>query len=357
MTDLRRQRRNRDRRVVAEVQHRDRENEGEVEPVGDVDVRLLAAPERAEEDQKIGDPDDGQPEIDVPFRLGVFLALGDAEQVAGAGEHDEHLIAEHDEPRREVAGEAGAAGALHDVERGGEQHVAAEGEDHRRGVQRPQTAEVEPGRDVQPGIGEFEGDVDAHRHARHAPEQRREGAEFDRSEIVVGLAVDLERRLRRPRRIALEDGEDARRGGDDAKRHMKRVSRFDGLGGGIKASQGQDSQHRRQPDFAAAHRLSRRDRLHVKPPAPIGKSPPDTGRRPFARLDSGQARGRIPAPPLVMRFSFGVRVRLPRHTAHERCGGRPPRSRTYAELQENLCSAPMRQSRAQGRSCDGVSQG
>ena len=249
------------------------------------------------------------------------------------------LIAEHDEPRREVAGEAGAAGALHDVERGGEQHVAAEGEDHRRGVQRPQTAEVEPGRDVQPGIGELEGDVDAHRHARHAPEQRREGAEFDGSEIVVGLAVDLERRLRRPRRIALEDGEDARRGGDDAKRHMERVSRFNGLGGGIKASQGQDSQHGRQPDFAAAHRLSRRDRLHVKPPAPIGESPPDTGRRPFARLDSGQARGRIPAPPLVMRFSFGACVRLPRHTAHERCGGRPPRSRTYAELQENRRSS------------------
>ena len=62
-------------------------------------------------------------------------------------------------------------------------------------MQRPQAAEVEPGRDVEPGKGELEGDVDAHRHARQAPEQSREGAEFDGPEIVVGLAVDLERGL------------------------------------------------------------------------------------------------------------------------------------------------------------------
>jgi hypothetical protein len=47
-------------------------------------VRLLALHDRAEEDREVGDPDDGQPEVDVPFGLGVFLALGDAEQVAGA---------------------------------------------------------------------------------------------------------------------------------------------------------------------------------------------------------------------------------------------------------------------------------
>ena len=146
---------------------------------------------------------------DVPFRLGVFLAVGDAEQIARPGDHDEHVVAEHDEPRREIADQAGAAGALDDVERGGEQHVAAEGEDHRRSVQRPQAAEIEPRRDVEPGIGELEGDVDAHRHARHAPEQGGEGAELDRPEIVVGLAVDFERRrVGRPRRVALEDGED-----------------------------------------------------------------------------------------------------------------------------------------------------
>ena len=100
---------------------------------------------RAEEDQQIGDPDDGQPEVGVPFRLGIFLRLGDAEQIAGAGDDDEEVVAEHDEPGREVAGEPRAAGALHDIERGRDQHVAAEGEDHRRGVQRPEAAERDPG--------------------------------------------------------------------------------------------------------------------------------------------------------------------------------------------------------------------
>jgi hypothetical protein len=47
--------------------------------------------QRAEEDQQVDDPDHGQPEVGVPFRLGVFLALGDAQQIAGAGEHDEQL--------------------------------------------------------------------------------------------------------------------------------------------------------------------------------------------------------------------------------------------------------------------------
>ena len=60
---LRRERRDRNRRVVAEMQHRDRQDEGEIEPVGDVDVRLLAAHQRAEEHQQIGDPDDGQPQV------------------------------------------------------------------------------------------------------------------------------------------------------------------------------------------------------------------------------------------------------------------------------------------------------
>ena len=141
---LRREQRHRDRGVVDEMQHRDGDDEGEVEPVGDVDVRLVAPHDGAEEDQQVGDPDDREPQVGVPFGLGVFLRLGDAEQIAGAGDHDEEVVAEHDEPRREVAGEPRAAGALHDVERGGEQHVAAEREDHRRGVQRPQAAERDP---------------------------------------------------------------------------------------------------------------------------------------------------------------------------------------------------------------------
>ncbi len=207
---LRGEDRDRDRRVVAEMQHRDREDEGEIEPVGHEDMRLLAAEDRAEEHQQIGDPDDRQPEVGVPLGLGVFLAFGDAEQIARAGDHDEEVVAEHHEPRREIARQPRAAGALHDIERGRQQHVAAEGEDHGRGVQRTQAPEVEPGRDVEPGIGELEGDVDAYRHAREAPEQSGERSELYRPEIIVGPAVDLERRRSgRARVVALEDREDA----------------------------------------------------------------------------------------------------------------------------------------------------
>jgi len=70
--------------------------------------------------QEIDDPHHRQPQIGIPLGLGVFLRLRDAEQIAGAGDDDEEIVAEHDEPGRES-----------------DQHVAAEGEDHRRRVQRP----------------------------------------------------------------------------------------------------------------------------------------------------------------------------------------------------------------------------
>ena len=126
------------------MQHGDGDDEGEVEPVGHVDVRFLALHERAEEHQEIGDPDDGEPEIDIPFGLGIFAALGDAEQIAGGGQDDEQLVAPEHEPGEIAEGQLRAAGALDDIEAGADQRVAAKGEDHRRGVQRPQPAEIEP---------------------------------------------------------------------------------------------------------------------------------------------------------------------------------------------------------------------
>ena len=70
--------RDRHRQVVDDVQHRDGDDEGEVEPVRDVDVRLLAPQHRAEEHDQVDDPDHGQPQVDVPLRLGVLAALRDA---------------------------------------------------------------------------------------------------------------------------------------------------------------------------------------------------------------------------------------------------------------------------------------
>ena len=214
------------------MQHRDREDEGEVEPVGDENMRLLAAEDRAEEHQKVDDPDDRQPEVGVPLGLRIFLALGDAEQIAGAGDEDEEIVAEDDEPGREIAGQARSAGALYDIERRRQEDVAAEGEDHRRGVQGPQAAEVEPWRDVEVGERELEGDVDADRHARQAPEQGEQGPDLDGREVVIRQSADLERRpFRRTGVEALEDREYARRRRPGSEPHMESVGGLDRLGG------------------------------------------------------------------------------------------------------------------------------
>ena len=210
---LRREQRHRDRGVVAEMQHRNRQDEGEIEPVGDVDVRLAAPHDGAEKDQEVDDPDDREPEVGIPLRLGVFLRLGDAEQIAGAGDDNEEIVAEHDEPGRDVAGEAGAAGALHDIERGRDQHVAAEGEDHRRCMQRADAAERKPRQiEIEDRKGELERRPQSDRKAGNAPDHRGDGRELDRAHVVVGLAVDGERRqLGRTVVVAVDDRE---RGGD-----------------------------------------------------------------------------------------------------------------------------------------------
>ena len=214
------------------MQHRDGEDEGEIEPVGDIDVRLGAPHDRAEKDQEIGNPDHGEPEVGVPFGFGVFLRLRDAEQVAGAGDHDEEVVAEHDEPWRDIADNACAAGALHDIERGRNQHVAAEREDHRRGVQRADAAERDPGQiEIQHREGEFQRGPQPDREAGDPPEQGRDSRELDRPEIVVRLAVDGQRRqLRRPVVIAIDDGKDRRRACGREQVGVKGIFRRVGLG-------------------------------------------------------------------------------------------------------------------------------
>ncbi|MNU53588.1 hypothetical protein D3C71_426230 [compost metagenome] len=79
-------------------------------------MRLLAHEDRAEEDDEIGDPDDGQPDIDIPFRLRIFLALGDTEQIAGCRHDDEKLVAPEHEPSEIAAEQAGPTGALDNIE-------------------------------------------------------------------------------------------------------------------------------------------------------------------------------------------------------------------------------------------------
>ena len=108
--------------------------------------------------------------------------LGDAQQIAGAGQHDENVVAPEHEPGQRAAEQPRLAGALHDVEGGGDQDIAAKGENHRRGVQRPQPPEIGPGqigKIEQMRKGELQGDDDAHQHAGDAPEHGAPDAGLD----------------------------------------------------------------------------------------------------------------------------------------------------------------------------------
>ncbi|MEY9897864.1 hypothetical protein ABIA44_002038 [Bradyrhizobium sp. USDA 329] len=237
------------------MQDRDRHDEGEIEPVRDEDVRLLALEDGGKEDQQIDDPHDGQPQVGVPFRLGIFLRLGDAEQIARAGDQNEEVVAQHDEPRREVAGEARAAGLLHHVEGGRDQDVAAEGEDHGGGVQRPQAAEADPGQiEVQCGPGQLRGDDEADEESGNAPEHRHEGREFDRPHVVVRAAVDfLGRQRRRPFEVAVDDEEHRSQARRRAERGVKGEGRIERLGRGDHAKESGDCEHDSQAAFTDGH--------------------------------------------------------------------------------------------------------
>ena len=119
-------------------------------------------------------------------------------------------------------------------------------------MQGPQAAEIEPGRDVEAGVGELGGDVDADSHAGQAPEQGHDREELHDVEIVVRQTVDLERRtLRRALVVALEDRKDSEPRADDAQPHMEGVGGLDRLGGDIKAEQAKDRENANEPDFAA----------------------------------------------------------------------------------------------------------
>ena len=261
------------------MQHRDGEDEGEIEPVGDVDVRLGAPHDGAKKDQQVDDPHHCQQKVGVPFRLGIFLRLRDAEQIAGAGDDDEEVVAEHDKPWRDVAGEPRAARALHDIERRCDQHVAAEGEDHRRGVQRAQAAERDPGQiEIENRKCQLQRDVETDGEPGDAPEHRRNAGELDRAHIVVGLAIDGQRRFGRPLVIAIDDGEHGRDAGGGKEIGVERIFRRVRFGGDDDRQKRQGCEGKRGASLADRHGFLRSERIrHAVMSVLAGKSGPVRG--------------------------------------------------------------------------------
>ncbi len=74
--------RHRNGHVVDQMQHGDGDDEGQIEPVRHIDMRLLALHDGAGKDDQEGHPDDGDPPVDVPDRLGIFARLRAAKDIA-----------------------------------------------------------------------------------------------------------------------------------------------------------------------------------------------------------------------------------------------------------------------------------
>ena len=169
------------RQIVDDVQHGHGDDEGQVEPVGNVDVRLFALKDGAEIGDQVGYPDDREPQIGVPFRFCVFLALRDPKQIARGRNHDEELVAQKNEPAEWGAAEQPRpAGALHDMKGSPDERGAAKGEDRCRRVKRPQTPESDVfAVEAELWPNQLGGDDDTDQKGGNTPEHRQDHRRAD----------------------------------------------------------------------------------------------------------------------------------------------------------------------------------
>ncbi len=185
--------------IVDHMQHGNGDDEGQEEPVGDVDMTLFAAQDRAKEHDQIANPNDSQPDINIPFRLGIFFGLGCTQKVSCRGQHNEQLVSPEYKPHQIATKQAHPRGSLHDVETRGQQGVATKGKNHRTCVQRAQATKVckrcAPV-EIQRRKRELKGDQDPNGKTCHAPKGRRDHAGADDIVFIVALCVDRCRRIR-----------------------------------------------------------------------------------------------------------------------------------------------------------------
>ncbi len=94
-------------------------------------MRLFPLPERSKEQEQIEHPDNGQPQVGVPLRLGVFLTLCCPQKVSGTGNNDKGVVTKDYEPGHDLARHARAAGPLNHIHGRRQQNVSAERKNHR----------------------------------------------------------------------------------------------------------------------------------------------------------------------------------------------------------------------------------
>ena len=164
--------------VVHDVQQGNGQDVCAIEPVGDINVFDFACGDCSEENNGISHPHNSNQNIDRPFQLGVFFTLRQAERQCDGGQHDDELPAPEGECRQPAAEQARVTGALHHIIRCGEQAAAAKCENHCIGMQRTDTAEVEPRRDfrqVKLGPAQLRGGDNADQHPHDTPNHCHDG--------------------------------------------------------------------------------------------------------------------------------------------------------------------------------------
>ena len=178
---------NRNRQVVAQMQHCDRHDEGQIEPVRDIDMRLMTLQQGSDEHRQIRNPHHGDPDINKPFRFGIFATLGNPHHIAECGHDDEQLIAPENECRKRLAAiKRRAAGPLHDIDRRCQKSVTAKGKNHRRSMQRPQATEIQKFIiEIKRRKCELPGDEIARQKSDDAPKYGRQCAPAHNVHIII----------------------------------------------------------------------------------------------------------------------------------------------------------------------------
>ena len=112
-------------------------------------MRFLAFHQRAQKYQQVADPNDGQPNIDIPFWFGIFAALRNAQQIASSRHDDKEIIAPEDKPSEIAAPKSRPRRALNNIKRSCDEGVATKGENHSRCVEWPKPPEIEKWFEIQ----------------------------------------------------------------------------------------------------------------------------------------------------------------------------------------------------------------
>ncbi|MCY1179273.1 hypothetical protein D9M73_196650 [compost metagenome] len=171
------------------MQYRHGDDKGAEEPVAHVDVLGLALHQCAEEHHGVGNPDDGDQNVDGPLKLGVLFGAGVTQGQGDGGQHDHQLPGPEGEGRQARREQGRLAGALHRIVGAGKQRATAEGKNDGIGVQWSQATETGPGQvEVELGPDELRGEENAEPHPDDPPNHRHNGELADHLIVIGGTA-------------------------------------------------------------------------------------------------------------------------------------------------------------------------